>query len=104
MDEDTGSPGGAHPASPSDEAAIPQPSPDLPPGYVPYGAEPSARELQVDDHGSIPSPEAATAGYKPFEAEEQERDARVFPPEVADPLAGARDPEEREALDEELRR
>lgn len=104
MEEDTGTAGGAHPLSGADTENSSQPSGGLPPGYVPYGNEPSSRELQVDDRGAIPSPEAATAGYKPLEAEEKEGADRLFPPGIDDPVQIGGDPEERETLNEELTR
>jgi hypothetical protein len=58
--------------------------------------------MEDDREPGIPTPEEATEGYKPLEAEEQEEQAGLFPPDISPPIDIGGSPEEKEALREEM--
>jgi hypothetical protein len=66
------------------------------------GAIPVRRDDERDEAG--PTPEQATEGEKPLEAEIETRESNLFPPDVDPTVDIGGGPEERGALDEEFRR
>jgi hypothetical protein len=68
--------------------------------------ETGATPLEPTDAGADvgPSPEEATAGYRPLESEITAEEGHLFPPDVNPPIEIGGAPEEKGALDEEFRR
>jgi len=66
------------------------------------GGDVAARPVESSSEAG-PSPEAATAGYKPLEAEEREARAGVYPPDVAPTVDVGGSPEMQAQLAEEYR-
>lgn len=53
------------------------------------------------DHGT-PTPDEATEGYKPLQAEEQDQKFGLFPPDIAPTVEIGGTPEEKQVLNEEM--
>jgi hypothetical protein len=83
--------------------ALAQELDDLAAGRQPGSGTSIDTETRAEEAGPGPSPEAATAGYKPLEGEEREARAGLFPPEVAPAVDIGGSPEEQAQLSEEYK-
>ncbi len=55
-----------------------------------------------DREQGIPTPDEATEGYKPLQAEEGDRKFGLFPPDIAPTIEIGGSPEEQQILNEEM--
>lgn len=59
------------------------------------------RDTKDRDHGT-PTPDEATEGYKPLQAEEEDQKFGLYPPDIAPTVDIGGSPEEKQVLNEEM--